>query len=491
MTRESRLHSPKNRATPPAEDYQRLLCAALSQVCEDSLIGTDLQGIITFWKEGSRSVLGYEADEMIGTNILRTVPEELHSDEIELLRSLKPGATRRYESVRIGRDSNRFHFRVTVCPIEDPDGTVIGALRMERETSATLPVDQARAHLAAIVESSNDAIISKNLDGTVTSWNQAASRVFGYAPGDMIGQSILKIIPDDLQGEEAEILRKIRSGERIEHYETRRVRANGEIVEVSLTISPIRDDDGRVIGSSKIAREISERKRMERQLIQSEKLAATGRMAATVAHEINNPLDSVMNLVYLARMSVGAGSKAVPYLLTAEKELERVSHIARQTLGYYRDPGAPSDVSLEHLFEEILSIYRSKLLAANIAADCKYAHNRRINASKDELMQIFSNLVINSIDAMPDGGVLTIQTREIGHEGIEISVHDRGTGIPPENLDKVFEPFFSTKGQLGTGIGLWVARQLLEKRGGTISLQSNTKIPLNGTTVSVFIPFQT
>jgi PAS domain S-box-containing protein len=353
------------------------------------------------------------------------------------------------------------------------------------------PPDDFQWRLAALVESSDDAIVSKNLDGIVTSWNPAAERLFGYGAEEMIGQPILKIIPAELHTEESEILRKVKAGERIDHYETRRVRKNGERIDVSLTISPIKDQQGHIIGSSKIARGISQRKKMERLLIQSEKLAATANMAATIAHEINNPLDAVMNLVYLARTALPANSKSLPYLLTAERELERVAHIARQTLGYYCDPGPASDIQLEQLLEEVLGVYRSRLLAGNVAVDCSFAHHRVIRASKDELMQIFSSLITNAIDAMPEGGVLNIATREAGEEGIEILVKDKGTGISRENLDRVFEPFFSTKGKRGTGIALWVARQLLEKRGGSIHLQSSTEFPWNGTTVSVFIPFQT
>ena len=142
---------------------------------------------------------------------------------------------------------------------------------------------------------------------------------------------------------------------------------------------------------------------MERLLIQAEKLAATGRMAATIAHEINNPLDSVMNLVYLARNTLPGNSKALRYLLSAERELERVSHIARQTLGYYRDPGPPSEIQLDHLLEEVLNVYQSKLIAGNVAVDCAFTYHRPVRASRDELMQIFSNLILNAIDAMPDG----------------------------------------------------------------------------------------
>ncbi len=478
-------------ASPSGEDYARLLVAAISRSCSDALICTDLQGTVTAWNVSATRLFGYSSAEMIGKPFSRIVPEESHAQESEVLHNLSPDSPRHYEAARQTRNSMPLRVIASVSAIQDDSAAVIGVLRIEREIRTKAAGEEAQSRLAAIVESSDDAIISKNLDGIITSWNQAATDLFGYTAEEMIGQPILKIIPPDLHSEEANIVNEIRSGRRIEHYETRRIRKNGEVVEVSLTISPIKDRDGNIIGSSKIAREISERKKMERLLIQSEKLAATGRMAATIAHEINNPLDSVMNLVYLARIMLPNNSKALPYLLTAERELERVAYIARQTLGYYRDPGPPSEIHLDKLIEEVVNVYYSRLLAANVAVDCAFAHHRPIRASKDELMQIFSNLITNAIDAMADGGVLTIKTREIGDRGIEILVRDKGTGISRENLDRIFEPFFSTKGQRGTGIGLWVARQLLEKRGGSIHLQSSTDFPGNGTTVSVFIPFQT
>ena len=490
LTRKAHPQASKGGASRVASESARLVLA-MAQMCDDALIGVNLGGTVNSWNSGATRLFGYTPDEMIGSSFLRVVPQGIQAGEVEVLGSLQPGVPRRYESTRLTNTSERVQITGAICALEDNNGAVIGALRIERELTMKGAGDEARSRLAAIVESSDDAIVSKNLDGIITSWNQAACRMFGHTPEEMIGQPILKIIPPDLHAEEAEILRKIRAGERIEHYETRRLRKDGEIIEVSLTISPVKDGNGNVIGSSKIAREISQRKKMERLLIQSEKLAATGRMAATIAHEINNPLDSVMNLIYLARTSVASNSKALSYLLTAEKELERVSHIARQTLGYYRDPGPPSDVQIEQVLEEVLRVYYSKLVAGNIAVDCAFARHPPITASKDELMQIFSNLIANSVDAMANGGVLTIKTRAVGNEGVEIQVRDKGAGIAPENLERVFEPFFSTKGNLGTGIGLWVARQLLEKRGGSISLESNVNFPANGTTVSVFIPFKT
>lgn len=344
--------------------------------------------------------------------------------------------------------------------------------------------------LAAIVESSDDAIISKNLNGIVTSWNAAASRMFGYTAEEMIGEPVLRLIPEELHHEEEMILTKLKAGERIDHYETTRIKKGGERFKVSATISPIRDGKGQIIGASKTARDISERKKIEQVLIQSEKLAATGRMAATIAHEINNPLDSVMNLVFLARTSSSI-NKARGYLQTAEKELERVAHIVRQTLGYYRETVAPVRVDVRELIEDVLSIYQRKLSANKISVDCRFDNHRPITANKGELVQVLSNVIANSIDAMAQGGVLQVQVGETTHskEGLQIVIRDSGTGIPEEYLTRIFEPFFTTKGHLGTGIGLWVAKQLIEKQRGQIAITSCTDSENSGTTLVIFIPF--
>jgi PAS domain S-box-containing protein len=351
--------------------------------------------------------------------------------------------------------------------------------------------DHPRSFLAAIVDSSDDAIISKNLQGIVTSWNEAASRLFGYTAEEMIGQPILRLIPEEMRYEEEMILSKLKLGERIDHFETTRIRKGGERLEISVTISPIRDSEGHIIGASKTARDISQRKKIEQVLIQSEKLAATGRMAATIAHEINNPLESVTNLVFLARTS-GSINKARGYLLTAEKELERVAHIVRQTLGYYRETAAPVQVDLRGLIEDVLTVYQTKLNGYKIAVDCRFDNHRPIVVNKGELVQVLSNVIANSIDAMAQGGVLQVQigeTTNLQKEGVQIAIRDSGTGIQQEHLSKIFEPFFTTKGNLGTGIGLWVAKQLIEKQHGQIAITSCTDPENSGTTLSIFLPF--
>uniref|UniRef100_A0A372IQ11 histidine kinase n=2 Tax=Paracidobacterium acidisoli TaxID=2303751 RepID=A0A372IQ11_9BACT len=376
-------------------------------------------------------------------------------------------------------------------PLLNDDGELLEWLGSASDVTIRRENEQSRLRLASIVDSADDAIISKDLNGIVQSWNEGAVRMFGYSPEEMTGESILRLIPEDLQFEEDEILCKLRSGERIDHYETRRRKKNGETIEVSITVSPIRDETGRVTGASKIARDISDRRRVERLLIQSEKLAATGRMAAAIAHEINNPLESLMNLIYLARQS-DSQSTVAGYLRTAEEELERVSHIARQTLGYYRDTGLPTELYLHDLIGNVLTVYNSRIVGAGIAVETQLNDFQKILASKGELLQVFSNIVANSIDAMGQGGTLSVTARKVlgsSGDGMQVVLRDTGTGIPAESLPKIFEPFFTTKGNLGTGIGLWVAKQLIEKRGGRISVTSSTEKGRSGTMTAIFLPF--
>jgi signal transduction histidine kinase len=227
-------------------------------------------------------------------------------------------------------------------------------------------------------------------------------------------------------------------------------------------------------------------------LIQSEKLAAAGRMAATIAHEINNPLEAVLNLIYLARVGCARDSEAHDYLETAEKELQRVAHIARQTLGFYRDNGTPTEVVVDELLKNVLAVYRSKLTSKNIAVDYKLEAHRPLMASRGELLQVVSNVLANAIDALEPGGLLSLETAEVtgaGTAGIQIVIRDQGCGIESEYLSRIFEPFFTTKEQHGTGIGLWVAKQLVEKHKGRIEITSNVETGNSGTEVCIFLPF--
>jgi PAS domain S-box-containing protein len=375
-------------------------------------------------------------------------------------------------------------------PVFDENGAVEIVAGSTREVTHRKLNEESFGRLAAIVDSSDDAIVSKDLTGIVKSWNKAAETIFGYSAAEMVGTSILRIIPPHLLHEEDLILSKITAGERIEHYETMRLRKNGESVDVSLTVSPIKDSSGIVIGTSKIARDISARKQMERKLVQAEKIATMGRMAATIAHELNNPLEAITNLVFLARDSSknNENKAALDYLAAAEREIERVSHLTQLALGYYSDTNLPSSVACHELIDEALRVYQSKIETRNIVVETVCNTHRPVLASKGEMMHVMSNLIANSVDAMPNGGHLRFQVNELDGARIEILVQDEGHGIAPQDLSRIFEPFFTTKGNLATGVGLWVTKQLVEKHGGDIQVASNTA-PLRGTTVRVSLPF--
>jgi|GEM_PF-795603 len=346
--------------------------------------------------------------------------------------------------------------------------------------------------LAAIVESSDDVIVSKDLNGIIRSWNAAATRLFGYSVDEMIGQSILKLIPEDLHSDEKTIMENIRAGRRVEHFETVRRTKSGELLDVSLTVSPIKDEHGRVIGASKILRDISTRKRLEQALLQAEKIAATGRMAATIAHEINNPLEAVMNLIYLLRPMI-SDPAGISYFQSVETELGRVSHIARQTLGYYRENAPASSASIGEIVLNAITIYEPRCKAAGIEIKKAINSSRRIVLRRGEMTQVVSNLLMNSIYAMQAGGILSISVEDAvgAPDGIVLTVQDNGVGIAEADLPRVFEAFFTTRSTVGTGIGLFVAKQFVEGHGGRIEIESRQSANDHGATVRVFLPIST
>jgi PAS domain S-box-containing protein len=351
---------------------------------------------------------------------------------------------------------------------------------------------QRLGELAAIVASSDDVILSKDLNGVITSWNEAATRVFGYSAEEMIGSSILKLIPEHLHSDEKTILENIRAGRRIDHFETVRLTKGGKLLDVSVTVSPVKDEKGVVVGASKILRDISGRKRMEQSLLQAEKIAATGRMAATIAHEINNPLEAVMNLLYLLRPMI-TDPEGVLYLRSAEDEMGRVSHIAKQTLGYYREHASASNASLAEIALHAIAIYEPRCMAAGIAIRKFLDSSRYVVLRRGEMMQVISNLITNSIYAMPTGGVLSISVKDAegSPDGIVLAIEDNGSGIAAKDLPNVFDAFFTTRNTVGTGIGLFVAKQFVEGHGGQITIESTNGAERHGTTVRVFLPIST
>jgi PAS domain S-box-containing protein len=448
-------------------------------------------------------IFGRNRDEGIvnGADFMRDVvhPESRDAFRQAVERTVKEGEPLHFEGMIYLPDKTlrRIEVRGNLQPESDASkGKILGTIRditEIRDTEEALRESAKHlAELAAIVDSSDDAILSKSLNGIVTSWNAAATRILGYSAEEMVGSSILKIIPEHLHADEWEIIENIRAGRRLEHFDTVRRTKDGRLIDVSLTISPIMDAEGRVIGASKILRDISARKRMEQSLLQAEKIAATGRMAATIAHEINNPLEAVVNLLYLLRPQV-ATSEGIKYLASAESELARVSHIAKQTLGYYRENASASCASLSDIADHAIAIYEPRCVAAGITLRKSLESSRKVMLRRGEMMQVISNLIMNSIYGMPAGGTLSVSVAdaETPSEGVVLTIADDGVGIQPAILPRVFEAFFTSRSNVGTGIGLFITKQFVEGHGGIIRIESTCEAESHGTTVSVFLPMYT
>lgn len=258
---------------------------------------------------------------------------------------------------------------------------------------------------------------------------------------------------------------------------------------------PIRDAEGKIGRWFGTNTDITERRQSEEALRRSEKLAAVGRMAATVAHEINNPLESVTNLLYLLRTDKSMSAESRKYLQLADQELDRVAHVARQTLGFYRDSSAPAWLDAGQIIDDLLEVYDYRLRNREIALQKEVDGSLKLFASAGEFRQVFSNLLINAIDAVPAGGgkirIRTRATREwngAGRSGVRLSIGDSGSGIDSNQLLKIFEPFYTTKREVGTGLGLWLSRSVVEKHEGRIRVRSRTQRERSGTVFSIFWP---
>ena len=347
-----------------------------------------------------------------------------------------------------------------------------------------------RSRLAAIVDSTDDAIISEDLNGIVTSWNAAAGRLFGYSADEMIGRSILRIVPPDSHGQETQILRSLREGKRFDHFETEWLRRDGSSIKVSLTMSPLMDSKVRVAGASMIARDITDRVKMREAFIESEKLAATGRMAAAIAHEINNPLEAVTNLAFLIHTNKNLDSSARGFSRTLMEEINRISSVAKRSLTFFRDTGKPAEFDIAANLEAVLELNSPLLAQKAITVRRDYADHCMVFGSSAEMHQVFSNLIRNAIDAAGNEGQICARVRPARGGNWRITIADNGRGIPPEAKGRLFQPFVTTKGATGNGLGLWISRGIVEKHEGTIHVSSTSRNGRSGTAFSVFLPFE-
>ena len=343
-----------------------------------------------------------------------------------------------------------------------------------------LPEDTTAARLAAIVESSDDAIVSKDLNGYVQSWNAAAERMFGYSASEMVGQHITVIIPRDRRAEEDHVLNEIRHGRRVEHFETVRCRKDGSLLDISLTVSPIMASDGRIVGASKIARDITERKQMERAAQEASR--AKDEFLATLSHELRTPLNTVLGYTQMLQrgaLTPDALARAVDAISRNGQALTRlvndVLDASRVITGKMRLQTQPCDVGA--ILGEAVDTVRLAARGKSLDLQVTTGEGLIIEGDPDRLRQVFWNLLANAAKFTPPHGSIRVAAERRGEREIVVTVADTGLGITAESLPRVFERFWQadgtqTRGHGGLGLGLALVRSLVELHGGRVTARS-------------------
>jgi PAS domain S-box-containing protein len=351
-----------------------------------------------------------------------------------------------------------------------------------RETHAR-EIHEREEWLRVTLTSIGDAVIVTDEFGRITFMNPVAESLIGtrFAHNKGCDVSDVLAIFDELTGAISQdpVKKVIEEGKVVglaDHTVLKH--ADDHHIPIEDSAAPIRDDRGKLIGVVLVFRDVTNERKTQDLLRKSEKLAAAARLSATVAHEINNPLEAVGNLIYLAKANPGASAEIVKSLSIAEQELERVAHITRQTLGFYRESNEARQVELPPLIESVLRLYSNKLSSKNIRVEQDLSQCPPMLGVPGELKQVISNLVANAVDAVSANGKICLRLQGVeDHNGgrIQLVIEDDGPGIAPEHLPRIFEPFFTTKKDIGTGLGLWVTREIIERHGGTITVS-----PANG-----------
>jgi len=335
-----------------------------------------------------------------------------------------------------------------------------------------------------------------NIKSNELIWSDEIPRIHGLTPEQFDGKLetwIKTIHPDDLPGVQTKIQKALE--DRQEYYaEFRVVWPNGETHWICGHGRVLADEQGTPVRMIGIGADITHQHLEEEALRRSEKLAAAGRLAATIAHEINNPLEAVTNLLYLMRQDPSLSRETLALLRATDEQLSRVNHIARQTLGFYRDRNTPETVDVAHVMDELLMIFQARLSGRQINVVKEYESVGAITAFRGELRQVLSNLITNAIDASGFGSQLVLRVKPETSTPthvmplVRIEVEDFGSGIRPTEMTRIFEPFFTTKSDVGTGLGLWVSKQIVEKNGGQIGFRTRCGDGNSGTCFSVVMP---
>jgi PAS domain S-box-containing protein len=499
-----------------------LLSASILEAIPDAVAAVNQQGIIIQVNAQMEAMFGYTRQELIGQSIEMLVPERhrgRHNNHRERFHT-QPKLRRMGSGLELNgrrRNGTEFPVEISLSPVSSANGLIVlSAIRdvserkrieeelrranAELEIRKTRELRDSQARLALIVDSSQDAIIGKNLDGIVTHWNKGAQEIYGYTAQEMIGRHISTLAPPDRADEISDILRHIRNGERVGYFESVRITKDKRKLHMSISVSPIHDADGTVVGASTIARDITAQKKTEEQLRQSQKMEAIGRLAGGVSHDFNNLLGIVTACSELLRSKI-ADPEAAEYIDNIRDAAKRGAALTRQLLAFSRRQ--PVQKQLLDLNDRLKQV--RKLLAPLMGDDVEIVHQARegnaiVEADPGQIDQIVLNLAVNARDAMPRGGKLILETGVFdvdeafarAHPAMSagryvmLAISDNGIGMEEATRSRIFEPFFTTKESgKGTGLGLATVYGIVKQSGGDIWVYSELG---HGTTFKIYLP---
>jgi PAS domain S-box-containing protein len=412
--------------------------------------------------------LGFDSKIYEGKHPLEVSPPERYEASKPLYNRVLSG-----EQFSLERKSERGEdFMVHFVPLKNDENEVYAGLIIALDITDIRKGEEKSAMLAAIIESSNDAIVGKGLDSVVTSWNKSAEEMFGYKAEEIIGQSIMKIIPQERQHEELNIITKIKNGERVEHFETQRLTKDHRLLDLSITVSPIKNKQGQIIGASKIARDISEKKQEE---------ARKNDFIAMVSHELKTPLTSMRAYVQLllAKEKEAGDTFRTSVLTRAGVQAKKMSAMINDFLSLARlEEGKISlkfeEFDLKQVIDE--TVLDAQFLSTNHHIQVSECHNITINADRDKIGQVLMNLLSNAIKYSPKGGDIAIDCEKVGNR-VKISVTDHGIGISEKDQKKLFDRFYRVQNERvktvsGFGIGLYLVSEILKYHDSKIEVES-------------------
>lgn len=465
-----RLFGPKN-APLSAQDQLQLQATILENITE-SVIVTNLKGRITYWNKGAQVLFGYTSEEILGKTPTLLYPDRDEQQLVHDLQQVLDGQDYVGEWKGRRKDATTVWVAIKTTLLRNSAAEVVGFLGVASDITARKEAEEIRRRLAAIVESSDDAIVGKTLDGIITSWNTAAERLFGYSTAEAIGKHITLIIPVELYREEEEIIGKLRQGIRIQHYETVRLRKDGRRIEVSLSISPVKDDSGKIIGAAKIARDISERREQERR---------KDEFISMASHELKTPVTSLKGFTQILhrRFLKHNDNEAVRFLARMDAQINRLTTLIGDMLDLSKMQNSQLAYRMERfhlaeLVEEIVENVQGTTQTHHLLLEKTVVV--QIYGDRDRIGQVLINLLTNAIKYSPTAEKIMVRMA-IHEETVVVSVQDFGIGIAESYQESIFQRFYQVnepaeKTYPGLGIGLYIASTIIERHKGRLWVQS-------------------